>query len=229
MRSTMPLFGEATASVSGATQPSKVDSASCSECNASAAYASSGRRIRARLKSRRASVHRPLMQLPFQFGDVGQRRCVLAWLCLVVSQPSAIAVVFVTLPPRSLTNLVGTSDCASSYRRRWRRFSFGPSSTILSIWTKESPQAYARPSRPKQLQSSWRSEAAPGGLLFFVLDARATRTTGAITKACIVMLPTLTMPPIKNWISMIIPCEIAGCPHARLKLAGRIEKREGLP
>ena len=108
MRSSMPLFGEATASVSGATQPSKVDSASCSECNASAAYASSGRRIRARLKSRRASVHRPLMQLPFQFGDVGQRRCVLAWLCLVVSQPSAIAVVFVTLPPRSLTNLVGT-------------------------------------------------------------------------------------------------------------------------
>ena len=41
-----------------------------------------------------------------------------------------------------------------------------------------------------------------GRLLFFVPDARATRTTTVITKACIVMLQTLTIPPTRNWISM---------------------------
>ena len=39
---------------------------------------------------------------------------------------------------------------------------------------------------------------------FCSTDARATRTTTVITIAWIVMLQTLTMPPIRNWISMTI-------------------------
>jgi hypothetical protein len=36
----------------------------------------------------------------------------------------------------------------------------------------------------------------------FVADTRATLTTAVITIAWMVMLQTLTMPPIRNWISI---------------------------
>ena len=49
----------------------------------------------------------------------------------------------------------------------------------------------------------------------FVADARATLTTAVITIAWIVMLQTLTRPPIRNWISITI--------HHLGKWAGRPE------
>ena len=163
------------------------------------------------------------------FGDVGQRRCVLAWLCLVVSQPSAIAVVFVTLPPRSLTNLVGTQIVLPHIGEggvdfplviAQPSFRYGPKNHLKRMRGHQDRNSCNRRGDQKQHRVVY--------CFSYVMPAPRA-PPGPSPKHALCMLPTLTMPPIKNWISMIIPCEIAGCPHSRPKLAGRFEKREGLP